>query len=430
MGLMRKKTARATASKKIAAKKQAAKLNHSARLAKLKVILHKQPIKKSATLKHTAAAKHTSVTHAASQPRRLFIFGVLGRARSIFVWSLVVVSVLAVLSVVASYGNEDQSETSVFRQKLPQASMLNLLNTDEPITLIATGDVMLARYVELQMRTLKDYTFPFRKVSDFLKNADITIANLETPLMPGKNVPTGSMTFRADPEALAGLLAAGFDVVSIANNHTMNYQVPGLTSTLQALKKAGILAAGGGRDLDVAHTPAIMEVKGKKIAFYSYVDNSIPPGHHGAATKNTPGIAVMDTSAVKSDVKNARDTYGADIVIVSMHAGKEYTREPTQFQKDFAHAAVDAGASVVIGHHPHWIQPVENYMDGVIFYSLGNFVFDQSFSDDVKTGLVAKITFDGVKPVYELFPVKIEKTQPRILEGDEKDKEITRLGLK
>lgn len=329
---------------------------------------------------------------------------------------------------------------SLSQEKIPQASVPTLLQEsrilkinnffkqEPPFTLIATGDILLARFVEQKMRTLKDYTYPFQRVADFLKSADITFGNLETPLLSGKNVPKNSMTFRGDPEGVKGLLYAGYDVLSVANNHTMNYQIPGLTSTLQELKKANILASGGGKNQDIAHTPAIVEAKGKKIAFYSYVDSSIPPGFHGEAKWNKPGIAAMNIEVVKNDVKNAL-TF-ADFVIVSMHAGKEYTRQPTRFQQDFAHAAIDAGASVVIGHHPHWVQPVEYYGNGIIFYSLGNFVFDQFFSEDVQTGLVVKIILkSGEKPEAELFPVKIEQTQPRILEGEEKERQLQRLGL-
>lgn len=353
---------------------------------------------------------------------------VVGRSMTIITWSLVLLLLFGVLSVLAFY-SDSLKKISPFQRKLEQASTLSVSSNDT-IVLAATGDIMLARYVELKMRKLKDYTFPFQKVADMLKSADITFGNLETPLIPGKyNTPTGSMTFRADPEGTQGLLSAGYDVISVANNHTMNYQVPGLTSTLVELKKANLLAVGGGKNQDAAHTPAIMEVKGKKIAFFAYNDKSIPPGFHGEAKSNFPGIAKMDIESVKSDIKNAKDN-GADIVIVSMHAGKEYKREPTQFQKDFAHAAIDAGASVVIGSHPHWVEGVEKYGKGIILYSLGNFVFDQSFSLDVKTGLVAKISFKGDEdPTVELLPVRIEGTQPRFLEGDEKTAELVRLGL-
>lgn len=353
--------------------------------------------------------------------------------RSFFIWALVAVSAITLLAAAANYIDSTEAKPKI-NKKLAQASVLNkIISEDEnSITILATGDIMPARYVELLMRTKNDYTWPFKNVCEFLSSADITVGNLESPLLPGKNVPKDSMTFRADPSSVKGYLCAGFDLLTLANNHTMNYQVPGLTSTIKALRAANIAFAGAGKNISIAHTPSIFEVKGKKVAFYAYNDKGIPPGFHGEATANEPGIAKMDTETVKNDVKNALDKtgYGADYVIVSMHAGREYTATPTKFQQDFAHAAIDAGASVVIGHHPHQIQTIENYNNGVIFYSLGNFVFDQFFSEEVKTGIIVKIVFaaDG-KLSTEVFPIKIDKTQPRILEGGEKAQVLAKLGI-
>ncbi len=357
-----------------------------------------------------------------------FIRTTFGGVRTIVVWALSVVSVFAILTLLATQQNGGSA--APFLQKMPTASVLSVGDSAsaDAISIIATGDVMPARYVEQRMRALNDYTYPFHNVAEFLKSGDITFGNLETPLLSGKNVPTDSMVFRADPEVTKGLSFAGFDVMSVANNHTMNYQVPGLTTTLQALKKANIAYAGAGKNIDAAHTPAIIEIKGKKVAFYAYNDQTIPPGYHGKAGANTPGIATMDIETVKADVQNALKE--ADIVVVSMHAGREYRKEPTQFQKDFAHAAIDAGASVVIGSHPHVVQPLEYYGNGIIFYSLGNFVFDQFFSEDVKTGLAVKVSIiAGAKPTAELFPVRLDTVQPRILEGQEREDTLKKLGF-
>lgn len=351
--------------------------------------------------------------------------------RGIFIWSGVFVAAVLVLFAVFSYSNsgKEQIQAPDIAQNV-QTDSINIFsgNEDEDIiTLVATGDVLLARYVEQRMRATGDYTLPFAKAADFLKSADVTFGNLETPILNGVTTPKDSTTFRADPKTVKGLQFAGYDVMSVANNHTMNYQIPGLTNTLKELKKAGILASGGGKNQDFAHAPAVFEAKGKTIAFLSYVDPKIPPRNYGIANYNTAGLAGMDIEAMKSDVKNAAAAY--DIVVVSMHSGTEYKKEPTQFQKDFAHAAVDSGASAVIGAHPHVVQPVEYYGDGVIFYSLGNFVFDQFFSADVKTGLAVRISFEeGEKPAVELFPVKIETTQPRILEGQEREETLKKLG--
>lgn len=343
------------------------------------------------------------------------------RVRSLVGLGFVLVAVFAVLSIVA-FGSRQENVKSRFVGRFDQAATLSLAdNNNERIVVAAVGDILLARFVELKMRSLSDYLFPFRQTADLLKAADITIGNLETPLFPGVNTPQGSMTFRGDPEGLKGLVFAGFDAVTLANNHIMNFTATGLLRTLNELKKTDILFTGAGMNQDEAHTPAVIEAKGKKIAIYAYNDQTIPPGFHGEAVRFSPGIAKMNVEAVKNDVKNALSR-GADFVVVSMHAGREYSKGPTQIQRDFAHAAIDAGASIVMGHHPHVVQPVEEYGSGVIFYSLGNFVFDQFFSEDVRIGLVAQIVLEkGQKPEFALFPTRIQDAQPRFLEGEAKE---------
>ncbi|MBI4995226.1 CapA family protein [Candidatus Peregrinibacteria bacterium] len=415
----KKKLKKKKLSKKSASKKVRAAIKKSESV----LAMHKAPL-------HRRLQKIKEHLHALKQEHvkpKIFT-----HMRSIFIWSGVFVAAVLIMAGLFIYSkNKQEAQEQISDSQLVQTNGFNLFGIgdadEEVITLIATGDVLLARYVEQRMRATGDYLLPFKLSADFLKSADVTFGNLETPLLNGANTPKDSTTFRADPASVKGLQFAGYDVVSVANNHTMNYQIPGLTNTLKELKKAGILTSGGGKNQDAAHTPAILEVKGKTIAFLSYVDTKIPPRNYGIATYNTPGLASMDIEAMKNDVKNAQTEY--DIVVVSMHSGTEYKKEPAQFQKDFAHAAIDSGANVVIGHHPHVVQPVEYYGTGVIFYSLGNFVFDQFFSQDVQTGLVARITFEeGEKPAVELFPVKIETTQPRILEGVEREEMLKKLG--
>lgn len=351
----------------------------------------------------------------------------LYRVRTIVGWTAVIVFVFATLSLVASKGSLDGT-SSPLAEKLSKVSVLSA--REDEISLFATGDVLLARSVEAKMRTKKDYTYPFHKVAEILKSADIAFGNLETAMLPGKTTPRDSMVFRADEEAAEGLKFAGYDVMSVANNHTMNYKAGGLMRAMRALESSGIEPVGGGVNQDAAHTPAMIDVKGRRVAFYAYNDPAIPPGFHGEATADAAGIAKMDIEVVKNDVGNALKNLGADIVVVSMHAGREYKKEPTQFQKDFAHAAIDAGASVVVGHHPHVVQPPEFYGNGVILYSLGNFVFDQFFSKDVRSGAIAKIYLkEDEKPRVEFVPTYLDTIQPRVLEGDEGEKALQSMGL-
>lgn len=349
------------------------------------------------------------------------------RARIVVIWTFTFFVIAAVLALVFVQGGENSEK---FNSKLQQASVMSLEDEGEPdsVTILATGDVLLARYIEKKMRGNKDYTYPFHNVGEFLKKADITFGNIESPFLPGYNTPRDSMTFRADPSSVEGLLFAGYDVVSIANNHAMNYKEAGLYKTLAVLAKAGIQAVGGGENEAASRKPAIIEVKGKKVAFLAYNDKKIPPGFHGEAGANKAGIAKMDITTGAEDVKNAKAQ--ADFVVVSMHAGVEYKKEPSQTQKDFAHAMIDAGASVVIGHHTHVVQPMEYYNNGLILYSLGNFVFDQFFSEDVRNGLVVRITLPNEgNPAVELFPARRDTIQVRIPEGEERVSMLKTMGF-
>lgn len=379
---------------------------------------------------------------------------ILFKIRSFVGWSSMVALVFAGLSILSDYSTpgatqdllNKNAQASVLTSDAPVekngvqkplapiapvAPVISAPVVDEDqITLMAVGDIMLARGVENKIKSSKDYAYPFVNVKEVLSSADITFANLETPFFPGRTTVSGSFTFRADQESVAGLTAAGVDVVSLANNHTMNYRVPGLQTTLEALMGAGIKGVGAGQNIVEANTPVMVKVKDRTIAFLAFNDATIAPRRHGEATEDTPGIAKLDVEQMKKDVAAAKAS-GADFVVVSMHAGIEYRKEPSLVQKEFAHAAIDAGAAVVIGHHPHIVQEVEQYGKGIIMYSLGNFVFDQLFSEEVKTGLLAKIIFkvDGTVGA-EFSPTVNEKSmQPRILDGQQRVDMLTRLGV-
>lgn len=287
------------------------------------------------------------------------------------------------------------------------------------VSLIAVGDIMLSRDVATKIKENQDYQHPFLKTADLLKNADLTFGNLESPITLGRSIQTNEMVFRADPEVTEGLNYAGFDVLSLANNHTLNFGEKGLTDTFRYLKEAGIDFVGAGETVSDANLPLIKEVRGMKFAFlaYSYV---------GSASSL---VAFMDPEKMEKAVKEAREK--SDFVIVSMHAGTEYQFVPDKNQRDFAQKAVDAGAILVIGHHPHVVQLIEEYNNGYILYSLGNFVFDQMWSQETKEGLVAQIIFhkDGIEKI-EFYPVIIEDfAQPRLAKKKERGRVLDRLNL-
>ena len=330
------------------------------------------------------------------------------------------------------------------------------------VTLVAVGDVMLSRYVATKMKKYEDYKYPFLKTAEFLREADITFGNLECPISDGREIRADEMLFRADREVREGLVYAGFDVLSVANNHTMNFGEKGMTDTLHYLKVKKIAPVGGGRDYGEAHAPVIKEVNGLKIAFLAYTDTDVVPDSYGATggmleqipdrdyipsgmtsfdrlrmTKapaeaeetGKAGVAFMNIGAMEVAVQAAKEK--ADVVVVSMHSGTEYTPRPNKRQTEFAHKAIEAGAKLVIGHHPHVTQTVEEYQDGYIIYSLGNFVFDQMWSQNTREGMVAKIVLGKDEILgLEFFPIVIEDyLQPRWAKADERKKILNRLDV-
>ncbi len=300
--------------------------------------------------------------------------------------------------------------------------------TPATTTLIFGGDVMLSRVVGQKMEKYNDFTWPFRKVVDIFKNADLAIINLESPFTYGGShrVETGSFSFDADPRSVEGMQLAGIDLVSLANNHFGNQGQQGMRDTFDVLKNAGITQAGGGLDRVSAHQPQIIERNGITFGFLGY---GYPEDLY-VATDSLVGIASMDVNQAKVDIKNLREH--VDVVIVLMHAGTEYVAEPNWQQKEFAHAVIDAGADAVIGHHPHWVQQTEIYQAKPILYSLGNLVFDQMWSTETQQGALARLVYkDKDLQQIEIIPVRIrDYGQPELI-TDEKEKQqvMNRMGL-
>ena len=288
---------------------------------------------------------------------------------------------------------------------------------EEKFTIFLAGDVMLSRDVGQKMVEKKNYNYPFEKMKPYIDGADIAMANLESPIIAGKRVHSSSYLFRADPESAVGLNWAGFDVLSLANNHILNQGQEGLAKTWQYLDEQEIDYCGtvdAGKDL--SDSIVIRQVKNTKIAFLCY---SYGPKNYSANAKRA-GLVLMDEEQLAEDMKLANEL--ADFAIVSMHTGVEYEHESAPWQQNFARAAIDNGADVVVGHHPHVVQEFEEYKDKYIFYSLGNFVFDQMWSKKTRQGMSVRLTVQQNKVVdLEYLPIMIEDfAQPRLADEDEK----------
>jgi len=270
--------------------------------------------------------------------------------------------------------------------------------SDSKIILMAVGDIMLDRGVEYMIKKegSSDYKFPFLKIKNYLQRADILFGNLES-IISDKGYKQGSIySFRAEPEALDGLLYAGFDIVSSANNHAFDYGTDALKDNLKNLENAGIEHVGAGVDEIEAFALKIIEAKDTKIGFLAY-DLIGPRGW--LASNFRPGIAFLDSDnfeKIKNDIAEAKKQ--VDILAVSLHWGEEYEEEPNSTQKDQAKEILEAGADIIIGSHPHVSEFLEKHGGNKwVAYSLGNFVFDQYFSEPTMKGNILELEIDEKK---------------------------------
>lgn len=316
--------------------------------------------------------------------------------RTTVVGAVVAAAVLGAGSVIAPTGTSTTPQRGVLAEPSRDA------------TLLFVGDVMLSRAIGQIMEREGDYAYPFQLVRDELVRADILFGNLESPISnQGSNV--GSIySFRADPRSIKGLTSAGFDVLSFANNHVGDYGPQAFLDTLDRLRGTGLRTVGAGETQREAHTPQIVEVNGLRIAFLAYTNIAPAPYLRADAT---PAVANIAIEEVTQDIAQAKNVYNADLVVVSYHWGEEYQTHRSDWQARVAHETVDAGANLVIGHHPHVVQEVERYRHGAIAYSLGNFVFDQNFSPDTQKGLALRVhVSDGKINTIEELSVAFTKT--------------------
>jgi len=291
------------------------------------------------------------------------------------------------------------------------------------IRLSVAGDFMLARGVARAIRE-NGTLYPIEKVRDHLSSADLAFANLESPIgVTGRPLPGKQIWFRADPAAIEVLKAAGLDGVTVANNHILDYDEENFLETLDILAEAGIPWTGGGRNLEEARRPLVLEAKGVRVAFLGYsefadlfFDWDYPRSF--AATEDRPGVPAIREDWLAEDIGAAREM--ADVVAVALHWGVEFVNYPTEEQQRLARFMVDQGADLVLGYHPHAIQGFELYNGGFIAYSLGNFIMDRQDTYLARESMILDFLIgpDGVKQV-EVHPVWIHAEQPYIMQGQE-----------
>jgi poly-gamma-glutamate synthesis protein (capsule biosynthesis protein) len=296
------------------------------------------------------------------------------------------------------------------------------------IRISAVGDIMLGGTSQPLMEDY-GYDYPFEQVKYLFADSDIVIGNLEGPLT-NRETPFSDdkeYLFRTPPERVApALKRAGFDIMNLANNHIMDYGPGGLTDTLQALHMAGIRTVGAGNNLHQARQGTVITTKNMKIGFLGY---SLTFPKSFWANDSRPGTAFGHEHQIRADVRRMKKS--VDILVVSYHWGQEKALELRDYQPTLARAAIDEGASLVLGHHPHVLQAIEQYRDGVILYSLGNFTFG-SYSRAADVSMVATAVFHRSRfHGLELVPINVLNVevnfQPRLLLGADADRVIDRL---
>lgn len=286
---------------------------------------------------------------------------------------------------------------------LPDHGWTASLSAEKTITMIATGDVIPARMVNWQTTQKNNFLWPWEKTVNILKKADITFINLESPLLDSCQPTNQGMVFCGNSKHIDGLKFAGIDVANLANNHAGNYGPTGIEETKSHLQSAGVIPSG-------LNGPIYKKVKNIAFGFLGY-----------------NALEKLDTAEVFKQIQNTKNQ--ADVLVVAFHWGAEYTEQPDNSMQTLARQAVDFGADLVIGNHPHWIKPMEIYRGKVINYGLGNFIFDQEWSQKTKEGVVGKyIFYNGQLVDAEFLPIMIKDFgQPYFLEGQEKNKIISEM---
>lgn len=291
---------------------------------------------------------------------------------------------------------------------------------DQVKTVVVTGtSVIGARKLNSMSAAKDDWLYPIRQIGPVLQEADIAHVSNEASFADECIQNDWTLVFCGPDESFESLTFAGIDVVGLTGNHILDAGEEYFLSTLDKFDAEGIEYFGGGRNLDEAYTPATLELGSLTVAFLGF--NIIPPDSY-FATAEEPGSAPLVMTDMQAAISSAKQA--ADFVFVDMQWGAEYERQPNEYQVEYGHAAIDAGADVVSGVHPHWVQPVEFYNDKLIFYGLGNFLFDQLWSEETREGTMVKHYFYGDKYLgFEVIPTYIsDEYQPEIATGEQADR--------
>jgi poly-gamma-glutamate capsule biosynthesis protein CapA/YwtB (metallophosphatase superfamily) len=273
-----------------------------------------------------------------------------------------------------------------------------------PYSLLAVGDIMLGGRARRPMLE-HGVDYPFRGVQPLLDRSAIVLGNLEGPLAARARKKERNFSYRVRPETAAVMAQVGVNVVTLANNHLVDCGRSGVLETLAAVKAAGVAVIGAGRNEREAHAPVVRDAHGLRVGLLGYYWN-----RRTAATADLPGSAMDPPEALEADITALRAT--TDRIVVTFHWGIPYEREPLPEDRVKARLAIELGADVVVGHHPHVAQPFEIHWGRPIFYSVGNFTFGSGNSRG--EGLALGVRFEAARTIVDVFPLYVKNRDPRI----------------
>lgn len=279
-------------------------------------------------------------------------------------------------------------------------------------SLVVTGDVMFARKMP---GVLNDD--PFRNVENVTASADALLINFENAATNSGNAVKGDVPLKTSPDYVHYAKNNNVTVASLANNHAFDYGISGMHDTRQALKDNGIIPIGAGDNADEAHSPVNLDLNGRNVTILNFMDsnnfaeysNEVMP----VANDTAPGYSAYDSKVAGELIKQAREN-GSDMIVVYFHYGNEYSRSPNEDQIAMSHEVIDAGADVVLGSHPHVTQGIEVYNGKPIFYSLGNFIFDQS-NPATHSAYFVEIDMVNDTGICTVYPVDIVGYIPQFM---------------
>lgn len=327
--------------------------------------------------------------------------------KKILYFLLLIVASFSLMYFLANYldkekqpdSNTDLEDQTIFQEE--DQTTINSTDDRAPVKMLFVGDIMLGRYVETLINK-NGYNYPFSKITNLFDDDQYIVGNLEGPIVAGSEQTANyAMRFAFKPWVAQVLKDHNFDAVTLANNHTVDQGSNGYLETVQTLNNYDIQTFGHS-DKIASDYVYIKTIEGQTFVFIGLNQVS----------------ANFDLDQAKQLVNSYKDK---GIVIINIHWGNEYALKSNSIQQEIAHKLIDNGGSIIIGHHPHVTQEIGVYNNKPIFYSLGNFIFDQYFSEETQRGLALKFNFTKEAWEIEILPIKSNVSRPYLIEDDEKE---------